>query len=149
MTTSEELETLEPESVPQEISHYVIDPSLARAQGRSLAIILLGHRCESCRERLEANGEIPTEEQHIKEISKCCSTREGFIRPEMPLQDIVLRTLIAEANRPVSLERLHYLVTEGWYSPINPRSLSQDALKRVLDYDEYYGFKEVLIPLKK
>ena len=145
MTTPEELEVQEAESAPQEISHYVIDPSLASEQGRSLAIILLGRRCDSCRARLEASGETPTEEQHIKEIAKCCSTQEGFIRPEMPLQEIVLRTLLSEANRPVSLERLHYLVTEGWYSPINPRSLSQESLKRVLDSDDFYGFKEVLI----
>ena len=145
MTTPEEMDAQEPEATPQEISHYVIDPSLAREHGLSLSVILLARRCPSCKARLEAGGEMPSEEQHIKEIVECCAAKEGFIKPEMPLQEIVFRTLLSEKKQLVSLEQLHYLVTEGWFSPINPRSLTVTSLKRVLDSDNYYGFKEVLL----
>ena len=145
MTTPEEMEAQEPDATPQEISYYVIDPSLAGGHGRSLSVILLGRRCPSCKARLEASGAVPSEEKQIKEIAECCATKEGFIRPEIPLQEIVFRTLISQKNKPVSLEQLHYLVTEGWYSPINPRSLTVTSLKRVMDNDNYYGFKEVLL----
>ena len=91
MTTPEEMDAQEPEATPQEISHYVIDPSLAREHGLSLSVILLARRCPSCKARLEAGGEMPSEEQHIKEIVECCAAKEGFIKPGMPLQEIMFR----------------------------------------------------------
>ena len=79
----------------------------------------------------------------MREIAECCANQEGFIRPEMPMQEILFRALLSEGNKPVSLERLHYLVTERYHTPANPRSISLNGLKRVLDSDIYYGFREV------
>ena len=143
MTMPEHMETQEPDSASQRVPEYVIDPLLVSQSGRSLSLLLQSRRCASCNARLEASQEMPSDEDSIREIAKCCSTQEGFISPEMPMQEIVFRTILSEGNRPVSLERLHYAVTEGWYSPINPRSITLSGLKRVLDSDAYYGFKEV------
>ena len=144
MTMPEDTETQEPDSPVLVIHKYFIDAARARELDHSLAVILLSRRCASCRAKLEANQENPTEEQHMKEIAKSCSTQDGFIRPEMPMQEIIFRMLLSRGNKPVNLEELHYAVTDEWYTPANPRSITLDNLKRVLEYDMYYGFKEVL-----
>ena len=143
MTIPDDQENQEPEPAPEEIPNYVIDSSRAEQLGLSLPTLLLSRRCPSCQARLEANQEMPSEKEHIKELAKCCAKQEGFIRPEMPFQEILFRAIASEGNKPVSLERLHYLVTEGWYSPINPRSITMNGLKLVLDNDTYYGFNKV------
>ena len=143
MTIREELETTEPESAAEVMPSYVIDPARVAELNRSLATILYSRRCASCKARLEASGAAPSAQEHMKEISKCCATQDGFIRPEMPMQEIMFRTILSGGNRPVSLERLHYAVTDTWYTPINPRNISASSLRQVLDSDDYYGFSAV------
>ncbi len=143
MTTAENTGAQEPVPATQEAPHYIIDPSRARELNRSLPMILLSRRCPSCKARLQDRLEAPPEEEQMREIAECCANQEGFIRPEMPMQEILFRALLSEGNKPVSLERLHYLVTERWHTPANPRSISLNGLKRVLDSDIYYGFREV------
>ena len=132
----------------EEAAYYVIDLSRAQELNRSLVAILRDRRCSSCKERLEANGETPSEEEHIKEIAECCSNEDGFIRAEMPMQEIVFRTILSGGNQPVSLEEIHNLVTDRWYTPVNPRNISRGGIKLVLDNDVYYAFKQVSEPLQ-
>ena len=54
--------------------------------------------------------------------------------------------MLVAGNKPTSVERLHSLVTEEYYTPMNPRSITAVGLKRVLDRDLYYGFKHVPEP---
>ncbi len=136
----------EAEEAPPMISYYVIDPARAEELERSLSVMLMSRRCSSCKDRIAASQEKPSVNEHLKQIAKCCSGQEGFIRPEMPMQEIVFRSILAEGNKPVKLEVLHDLVTDKWYTPINPRNLSVVGLKRVLDNDVYYGLKEVPMP---
>lgn len=143
MTTPEEVEIQESDSPSEKESYYVIDPSKTAELDRSLQMLLLSRRCPSCKARLESTGATPSVDEQIKDIAKNCANHEGYIRPEMPMQEIVFRSILAERNRPVSLSRLHDLVTDKWYTPTNPRSVSAAGLKLVLDYDEYYGFKDV------
>ncbi len=154
MTTPEEMKLEEPE-IPEEESRpieesptveepptdYFIDSARVEELNRSLTSTLLGRRCPSCRAELEGKSEMTPANKQIREMAKCCAKKEGFISPEMPLQEIVFRTILAAGNKPVSLEQLHDAVTERWYSPINPRSISIEGLKRVLDHDRYYGFR--------
>ena len=61
----------------------------------------------------------------------------------MPLREIVFRLLLKAGNKPVSLADLHYALTEDLARPTHPMNISTDVLKRILDKDSYYGFKEV------
>ncbi len=132
-------------SPPQEEKEpsYILDPQRAAEEDLSLEFVLLGRRCSSCRERLEETGEMPTVKQHIAQIAKCCALKEGFIRPQMPIQEIVFRILLSERNQPASLSHLHSLLTEEWATPMNPKNVSAEDLKRILASDNYYGFKEI------
>ena len=142
-------ETQNPEAEPEVVEEieyipkYHIDPSRTAELNRSLSAILLSRRCPSCRSRIESERDVPSDQEQMKEITKCCATQEGFIRPEMPMQEIIFRTLLSERNLPIGLDRLHYLVTDQWYTPVNPRNISMSGLARVLNSDSYYGFAEV------
>ena len=143
MTTPEDVDTKEPGSTPEVSPRYIIDPSRAKELDRSLPAMLLGRRCSSCKARLEVKPGLPSEKEQIREIVKCCAKEEGFIRPDMPMQEIAFRSLLAKGNKAETLEQLHYLVTDRWCTPSNPRNITVDGLRRVLDSDEYYGFKDV------
>ena len=138
-----------PAEVEEEASelkpYYVIDPSRLEELNLSLSVMLLSRQCPESKKRLESGSKKTTDSQRIKDIAKCCGKKEGFIVAEMPIQEIVFKALLSQGNKPVSLAHLHYLVTDQWYSPVNPRSISREGLKQVLDNDAYYGFSLVLV----
>ena len=76
----------------------------------------------------------------IREISQNYKNDPNFIRSDMPIQEIVFRTLLARNNRPMSLVDLHYELTERWATPIRPIVITEERLLRILDSDSYYGF---------
>lgn len=76
----------------------------------------------------------------IREISQNYKNDPNFIRSDMPLQEIIFRTLLARNNRPMSLADLHYELTERWATPIRPIVITEERLLRILDSDSYYGF---------
>ena len=76
----------------------------------------------------------------IREISQNSKNDSSFIRSDMPVQEIVFRTLLARNNRPMSLTDLHYELTDRWATPIRPIVITEERLLRILDNDTYYGF---------
>ena len=76
----------------------------------------------------------------IREIAQNYKNDPDFIRSDMPMQEIVFRTLLARGNRPMTLSALHYELTERWATPMRPIVITEERLLRVLDSDIYYGF---------
>ncbi len=76
----------------------------------------------------------------IREIAQNYKNDPNFIRSDMPMQEIIFRTLLARGNRPMSLSDLHYELTERWATPIRPIVITEERLLRILDSDSYYGF---------
>ena len=76
----------------------------------------------------------------IREIAQNYKNDPNFIRSDMPMQEIIFRTLLARGNRPMSLLDLHYELTERWATPIRPIVITEKRLLRILDSDTYYGF---------
>jgi hypothetical protein len=76
----------------------------------------------------------------VDEIAEHHADEPGFIRSEMPIQEIVFRTLLATGNKPMSLRDIHYELTERWATPVRPIVITQRRLLRVMDADTYYGF---------
>ncbi|MEE8464861.1 MAG: hypothetical protein V3S68_00175 [Dehalococcoidia bacterium] len=76
----------------------------------------------------------------IREIAQNYKNDPNFIRSDMPVQEIIFRTLLARSNRPMLLSDLHYELTERWATPIRPIVITEERLLRILDSDTYYGF---------
>ena len=127
----------------EEISYYCISPERLVELNRSLEVLLLTRRCRSCREQPFDVAHPPSVDEQMQHIVECCGLDETFIRPAMPMQEIVFRMLLAQGNRPMSLEAVHYQLTDRWATPGNPMNISQKGLKSILDSDEFYGFREL------
>ena len=141
MTTRDDGEVQEPladEGGPR----YWIDPVRFEELNRSLELLLVTRRCSTCLQLPINSGEPPAASEQIRHIVECCANEESFIKPSMPLQEIVFRIILAQGNVPVSLSHLHYQLTEKWATPGNPMNISPEGLKRVLDGDDFYGFRE-------
>ena len=76
----------------------------------------------------------------IREIAQNYKNDPDYIRSEMPVQEIIFRTLLARGNRPMSLSDIHYELTERWATPVRPIVFTEERLLRILDNDTYYGF---------
>ena len=79
----------------------------------------------------------------VDAVTEYSRDQEGFIRTNMPIQEIVFRILLSRRNQPTTLRELHYEVTERWATPVRPINVSEKGLGRILDADTFYGFAKV------
>ena len=107
---------------------------------RSPVHMVAGRLATSSPSKSKAIGELGDVKSLIREISQNYKNDESFIRSDMPVQEIVFRTLLARNNRPMSLADIHYELTEKWATPIRPIVVTEERLLRILDNDTYYGF---------
>ena len=107
---------------------------------RSAVALLAGRRVEACPSMLTPIHELDNPQAIIDEIAEFCGEDASFIHNNMAIQEIVFRTLLANANKPMSLDTLHYELTERWSTPVRPINITYDNLEKVLEADEYYGF---------
>ena len=110
---------------------------------RSPTALLAARRCPSCPSLHTPLHELNSPEELVSEIAEYCGGEDGFIQSNMPLQEIVVRVLLARRNQPTSLHDLHYQLTERWATPVKPVNISRNALRRILEADTYYGFAPV------
>mgnify|MGYP006992682682 FL=1 len=106
---------------------------------RSPVHLVAGRLAADSPSKSKAIGELGDVKSLIREISQSYKNDASFIRSDMPVQEIVFRTLLARNNRPMSLADLHYELTENWATPIRPIVIIEERLLRILDNDTYYG----------
>lgn len=141
-STPEQGQTEEQEEPQRPIVYQVSFERLAELQ-RSAISILADRRPQSSPSRQSPDHELTNPQKLVEEIAEHSANDEGFIRTEMPMQEIVFRVLLSRRNVPTLLEDLHYELTERWSTPVRPISVTQEGLRRVLDADRYYGFVRV------
>ena len=107
---------------------------------RSPVHLVAGRLAADSPSKSKAIGALGDVKSLIREISQSYKNDASFIRSDMPVQEIVFRTLLARNNRPMSLADLHYELTEKWATPIRPIVITEERLLRILDNDTYYGF---------
>jgi hypothetical protein len=91
---------------------------------------------------ITTDQELNDPQELVNEIAEHNAHEQGFIRPDMPIQEIVFRVLLSRRNEPTHLRDLHHELTEKWATPIRPINITQEGLQRVLDSDTYYGFAQ-------
>ena len=110
---------------------------------RSAVAMVAERRPLSCPSRRIPDNELTDPQNLVDEIAEHAAADGGFIRTEMPIQEIVFRVLLARRNEPALLRDLHYELTERWATPVRPINLTEAGLARILDADTYYGFARV------
>ncbi len=122
---------------------YAIDFDRARELRRAPEAMLMTRHCYVHASQYEKLEDLPSTKEQIAQIVKHCAKQADFIAPEMPLLEIAYRTILAGGNRPLSLQDLYEALTDRWATPINPRNMSLQTLRRVLSSDTFYGITEV------
>jgi len=116
---------------------YFIDLDWYQQQERSFATLATSRLCAVSRKKEKTKSEAVL----LRTIRQCCSKRDGFITPNMPLLEMVFRLFLANGNLPLNLEQIQEQLQKWLGDSSNARDLSIPKLKRILDNDRYYGLK--------
>ena len=137
--------TPNPDAPPQaeETPLYYISFERLDELNRSAVTLLAARRTPMSPSLLREDHELDDPQELLDEIAEFGGDEEDFIHSNMPIQEIVFRTLLARRNEPMSLADLHYDLTEKWSTPVRPIHVSPRNLERILDGDDYYGFAKV------
>ena len=142
MTISGQETAGSPEEITAGSSRYHISLTRLSQLNRSAVHLIATRLTEACPSRGQPVTELAPETL-IREIREFHADTPDFIRADMPIQEILFRTLLARGNEPMSLGQLHRELTDRWSSALRPISIDQWRLRGVLDADTYYGFAEV------
>ena len=136
----ETIEEVAEEQLEKENPLFLISSDKLNNLERSPVHLVAGRLAASSPSKAKSMGELGDMKSLIREISQNSKNDSSFIRSDMPVQEIVFRTLLARNNRPMSLTDLHYELTEKWATPVRPIVITEERLLRILDKDTYYGF---------
>ncbi len=135
-----------PEATQQEEEtplYYHISFDLLEELNRSAISLLAGRRSPMSPSLLVEDQTLNSIQELLDEIAEFSAQDEDFINSNMPIQEIVFRTMLLRGNKPILLSELHHEITERWATPVRPINVSLKNLERVLDSDNYYGFAQV------
>jgi hypothetical protein len=116
---------------------YFIDLDWYQQQERSFATLATSRLCPTSRKKEKTKSEAAL----LRTIKQCCSKRDGYITPNMPLLEMVFRLLLANGNEPLELGQMQEQLQKWLGDTNNSRDLSIPKLKRILDNDRYYGLR--------
>ena len=116
---------------------YFIDLDWYQQQERSFATLAESRLCPTSRKKEKTKSEAAL----LRTIRQCCSKRDGFITPNMPLLEMIFRLLLANGNQPLELEQMQEQLQKWLGDTSNARDLSVPKLKRILSNDQYYGLR--------
>jgi len=128
------------ESQIEQSQYYHVNIDRIKGLNRSPIAIIAARRGPSCPSLLESDQDSLDPTKIMAEIAKYCSDEPGYIRNDMPIQEMIFRILLLRNNKPTSLEDLHSDLTETWANPTRPINISLAGLRRILMADDYYGF---------
>lgn len=121
---------------PQEAAPplYRLDMEGYEAQGRSWEAFLRSRLCPSCQGRGGDGNSL------VAAIQECCSRKEDFITPGMPLMEAAFRLLLARGNQPLSVDELVGEVTRLRGLGEARKASLWPLVERLLERDTFYGF---------
>ena len=122
---------------------YRFSPDRLAELNRAPVPLLLARLTTGCPSYGKTPADIDSVDTLIAEIRDHCASDTDFIRQSMPLQEIVFRTLLLDADSTMTLGQLHQELTERWSSAIRPITVTLSGLARILDNDEFYGFEAI------
>lgn len=123
----------------QETASYKFWPQIIESQGRSLGVVLSSRLCEGAKAKLSSDPLAMTYKELRKIFKDSCGTQEGYLSPQHPVLETVLRMLLTAKTDTLSLNHIHDQVSSLWLTSTWPRHINIDAMRRVLDSASAYG----------
>ena len=137
MTSTEQ----EQETLHSSVLFHINQETLA-SRGRSFQLLLEQRRCASCWGGLmqEAKGiRSVIASRHLSKLANHCSKRPDFITSGMPVAEAIFRVLLANANKPMTVQQIYDGLNERWVDPRNPGIPEIDGLYRIMLQETFYG----------
>ena len=133
-----------PDEPPTGSGRYHISLERLEQLGRSARHIIADRLTEACPSYKDKGRPAGLDVMvMIREIKEFHDDAPEFIRADMPIQEILFRTLLARGNEPMPISEMRLELTDRWSSPLRLIALDEARLRRVLVADKYYGFAEV------
>ena len=122
-------------------SMYFIDPTFIEASGRSSSLLARERRCQQCRSDLKkTKGPDNTSfVGHRKIIAKCCSKKDTYLRPDMPLMEAIFRILLSGPTKGISHPGLFKILRDKWANQKVPKNLSDVLVYQIVAISGSYG----------
>ncbi len=99
---------------------FHIDFDWWQQQKRDIHVYMRELLCDECRATYsshkgepevdwidEETGEVTQVDGLWHSLRTCCSTKPGFITPDLPILDAIFRTFLANGNQPLSVNELY------------------------------------------
>ncbi len=158
----------EPEEEQRPARLYYIDQDWYDANGLSYQDFVVARMCEACQARA-ASGEtteerytdydpktrrafqrtrqVPFASNPVKRIREDCSTKKGYITPDMPTLEAVYRIYLANGNQPMPLAHVREQLVD-WCPDGQCRwlLLSDAQLDQIVANDQFYGLRAFSAP---
>ena len=116
---------------------YHIDTTWFNDRERSFTMLASSRLCQASKKKKPPKSESAL----LSTIKQCCSKRDDYIAPNMPLLEMVFRLFLANSNQPLTLEQIQERLEQRLSESAEPRDLSVSKLKRIVDNDRYYGLR--------
>ncbi|MFP6680299.1 MAG: hypothetical protein VB824_09130 [Dehalococcoidia bacterium] len=137
------------EQTARTVTHrYAVDVKAFEASGKSFPFTVRNRRCWQCQQVLDEMEVVTGDsKEHMKEIATCCSTKPDYLLPGTPLTEAIFRLLIANSNKPMTVEQLREALGTAWSSVLYMKDLSDELLAKLVESKNDYSISAV--PVKK
>jgi hypothetical protein len=132
-TTEVEIEEVEPS--------YSFSPEVIEALGLSIPLVIGERLCDAALAKLKEDNAWRT--MSYKELRKLfkdnCGDQDGYLSPQSPLLETVVRMLLSAKKDSMILSDIHADVSDLWITSPWPRHITVESMQRVLDNGRLYG----------
>jgi len=136
----EQLEQRTPEEIEVEPA-YAFSPETIEQMGLSVAIVVGERLCDAAHAKLKDPE--AWRSMSYKELRRLlrdnCGNQEGYLSPQAPLLETVVRMLITAKGDTLTLGEIHAEIAELWMTSPWPRHISAESMQRVLDNGTSFG----------
>ena len=142
MTTDQQEEQVSGEVEVAEAEHaYSYSPQVIEALGLSVPVVIGDRLCDAALAKLKEEDTWQT--KSYKELRKLfrdnCANQDGYLSPQAPLLEPVVRILLSAKSDIVSISEIHSEISDLWITSPWPRHISIESIERVLDNGIAYG----------
>lgn len=118
---------------------YAVVPALIEGQGRSVGVVLGSRLCDGARAKAPGDLGSMTYPALRKLFKERCAGQDGYLSPQHPVLETVLRILLTAQDDAMPLSEIHGAVSELWRASAWSPAISVSAMRRLLDNAASYG----------
>ena len=120
---------------------YSFSPELIEEMGLSVSVVVGERLCDAALMKLkEPNGWRTMSYKELRRLFRdTCGDQDGYLSPQAPLLETVVRMLLAARGETLTLSEIHSEIADLWMTSPWPRHISLESIQRVLDNGVGYG----------